>query len=80
MFFKKKRKVLSDKNDAVSNICATCKFAIKLHSSEDFICIKKGMVSPDFTCKRYAFNHLLNRPQKKHNLSTGKLSAKDFEI
>ncbi len=80
MLFKKKRKVLSDKIETVSNICATCKFATKLHASEDFMCSKKGMVSPDFTCRRYAFNHLINRPPKKHKLNTNNLSAKDFEI
>ncbi len=80
MFFKKKRKVLSDKIDDVSIICATCKFATRLHSSEDFMCSKKGLVPPNFSCRHYAFNHLISRPPRKRNLSTNKLSAKDFEI
>lgn len=79
MLFKKKRGIFSDLQD-VSKICATCKFSSSMHAVDDLMCSKKGVVSPDFTCKHYDFNRLMKRPPKKHTLNTDKFSPEDFEI
>lgn len=79
MIFKKKRGIFSDNVD-VSKICATCRFASPLYSTEDFMCSKKGLVSAEASCKRYEYNRLMKRPPKKHNLNTDRFSPEDFEI
>ena len=74
------REVYSKEVDAVSKICATCKHATPIHSTDDCICKKKGLVSRDFTCKYYFYNHLMKRPPKKRSLSSDKFSIDDFSI
>ena len=80
MFFKKKRKIMSSESEEISKICATCKFATPMNAVDDFLCSKKGLVSPDYSCKKYFLNHLVKRPPKKRTLNTSRLSPKDFEI
>ncbi len=79
MIFKKKRSIFSEVT-GISKTCATCKFATVLCSTDDIICQKKGLVSPDFNCKHYDYNRLLKRPPKRRNLATERFSAEDFEI
>ncbi len=79
MIFKKKRGLFSKVTD-VSKICATCKFASPLCTTDDMICSKKGLVTSNFTCKHYDYNRLMKRPPKKRNIATDKFSAEDFEI
>ena len=80
MLFKKKRKILSKEDNEISKICATCKFATSMHSVDDLMCSKKGLVAPDFSCKHYYLNHLIKRPPRKRILNTSKFSPEDFEI
>lgn len=85
MFFKKKepkapqRGLYSEITD-VSKICATCKYASSLHSVDDYMCSKYGMVSRDYTCKYYDYNRLMKRPPKKRKLNTNHLTVDDFSI
>ncbi len=79
MIIKKKRGVFSDVTD-VSRICATCKYASPLCSTDDMMCQKKGLVSSDFSCKRYDYNRLMKLPPRKRSLSTDRFSPEDFEI
>ena len=80
MLFKKRRKVFSDEVLDVSKICTTCKFASRLNAVEDLMCSKKGVVSPNFSCKHYYYNRLMKRPPKKRSLNSNRYSAEDFEI
>ncbi len=85
MLFKKKqpkqpqRGLYSEVTD-VSKICATCKFASALHSVDDYMCSKNGLVSSNYTCKYYDYNRLMKRPPKKRELNTKRFTAEDFSI
>jgi hypothetical protein len=77
--FKKKRKMFSDTNE-VSKICATCKFATEMTSTDDYTCSKKGPVAYDSHCKHYEYNHFLKRPPRKNFSISDRFSPEDFEI
>lgn len=79
MFSKKNRSIFSEVSD-ISKICATCKFASPLHAVDDYMCVKKGLVSRDYSCKHYDYNRLMKRPPKKRKLNTEQLNPEDFEI
>ena len=79
MFSKKKKRGLYSEVTDVSRICATCKFASPLHSVDDFMCSKHGLVSRDYTCKSYDYNRLMKRPPRKRTLG-GNYTAEDFSI
>ena len=80
MFFKKKKRGLYSEVTEVSKICATCKFATHLQSADEYMCLKKGPVSRDNTCKHYEYNRLLKRPPKKRSIDTSRYTADDFSI
>ena len=51
--------VYSDVSDRVTQICATCKWATPIHTMDDVICSKKGIVKSEHCCKHYEYNRLL---------------------
>lgn len=69
MLFKKKKSVYSENPD-ILKVCATCIHAKELHSTDDFICDKYGIVSAKHTCKRYFYNRLMKRPKRKRILNS----------
>ncbi len=79
MLGKKKNNIYPDSAE-ISKICATCKFATPLCTVDDFMCQKHGLVSPDFTCKKYDYNRLMKRPPKKRVLNTDRFTQDDFSI
>lgn len=79
MFFKKeKRGLYSEVTDVIKN-CSTCKYASPLHSVDDVMCSKKGLVSKKYCCKSYDYNRLMKRPPKKRQIKTD-FTAEDFSI
>lgn len=68
MFGKRKKRLYKELSSEVAEVCATCKFASALHSSDALFCSKKGPVNPEYSCKKYEYNFFLKRPQKKRNL------------
>ncbi len=71
--------VYSDVSDQVTQICATCKWAIPFHTVDYVICSKKGLVNSGFTCKKYEYNRLLKKTPKNKKICH-QFSDEDFSI
>jgi len=80
MLFKKKTNDSAFENFDAARICATCKHASPLHSVDDYMCKKRGLVSRDYVCRHYDYNRLLKRPPKKHQLNMSRINFEDFDI
>jgi len=46
----------------------------------ELCCEKKGVVAPDYLCKKFLLNIMAKTSKRKHSLGTNKLSAEDFSI
>lgn len=75
---KKEERGLFNERDDISKICATCTFSKKL-SIGDYICSKYGVVSEDYSCKKYFLNRFMEQP-KKQSLDFSRFSIDDFSI
>ncbi|MBP0979329.1 MAG: hypothetical protein J6C55_01630 [Oscillospiraceae bacterium] len=64
-----------------NNIEPACEYCSNGKKSESgmILCLKLGVVSPSFCCKKFEYDPLKRKP-KKHNHRLPKYSAKDFEI
>lgn len=64
--------------------CASCKYAIRLMVTKDFLCSRCGIVDEDYRCGRYKINHLIKRtPRKRPPLGEdfkNKFTREDFSI
>ena len=80
MLFKKKINKKEFENFDAAQVCATCKYASPLHSTDDYICKKKGLVANNFACRHYDYNRLLKRPPHKHQLNMSHIDSNDFNI
>lgn len=80
MLFKKKTNKTDFENFDAAKICATCKHALPLHSTDDYICHKKGLVSCNYVCRHYDYNRLLKRPPQKRQLNMSRIDSNDFNI
>lgn len=79
MFGKGKKRLYKKLSSEVSEVCATCKYASSLHSSEALFCSKKGPVNPEYSCKKYEYNFFIKRPPKRRNLELD-LTPEDLSI
>lgn len=79
MFGKEKKRLYKALSVEVTEICATCKYASSMHSSEALLCSKKGPVNPEYSCKKYEYNLFMKRPQKRRNLELN-LNPEDLSI
>ena len=64
--------------------CASCKYAIKLTISDDYLCNRHGIVDENFTCKHYSVNHLIKRTPRNRNINRDRFENKftrdDFRL
>lgn len=79
MFGKGKKRLYKELSTEVAEVCATCRYASSMHSSEALLCSKKGPVSPEYSCKKYEYNLFMKRPQKRRNLELN-LNLEDLSI
>ena len=57
-----KRKLTEKKKYA--SVCENCLHGRLSPDEETVLCIKKGIVQPDGTCRRYSYDPLKRRPKK----------------
>ncbi len=60
-------------------MCIYCEHGKKIMATEDVICSKKGIVKPDFCCKKFRYSPFNRVPPKKTSASTD-YSKEDFEF
>ncbi len=79
MFGKGKKRLLKELSSEVAEVCATCKYASSMHSSEALFCSKKGPVNPEYSCKKYEYNLFMKHPPKRRSLDLN-LNPEDLSI
>lgn len=79
MSFRKERTV----GERMCGNCSSCKYAIKLTISEDYLCNRCGIVDENYTCKHYSINRLAKRTPRNRNLAKqfeNKFTKEDFNL
>lgn len=60
-------------------MCIYCEHGTKIMATEDIICPKKGIVKPDFKCKKFKYTPINRIPPKKAEISDN-FTKEDFEF
>ena len=71
-----KRKLTEKKKYAA--VCENCLHGRLSPDEETVLCIKKGIVQPDGTCRRYSYDPLKRRPKKP--LIVQQADPSEFEL
>lgn len=58
--------------------CVYCKFGVLTPDKTMVLCPKKGVLDPDYCCKKYSYDPLKRAPGKMPDLI--EFSEKDFEL
>lgn len=58
--------------------CAYCAFGTLTADEKTVLCPKKGILDPDFSCKKFSYDPLKRTPRRPKKLQT--FSAQDFEL
>ena len=64
--------------DAYEAICRNCKHGRLSPEGDTVLCVKKGIVDPDGSCRRYSYDPLKRIPKKP--LLVERANPSDFEI
>lgn len=59
--------------------CSYCKWGTKLEKQQ-MLCIKKGIVSESFACKKFSYDPCKRIPKKAKALNFDKYSNEDFSL
>ncbi len=61
-----------EKDAESTRLCAFCEFATMLPTSDgedaDVICVKRGVVRADYVCRKFRYDLLKRKPQKKESV------------
>jgi hypothetical protein len=60
--------------------CEVCVYSKPLGGLKELSCSKKGIVSPDYVCKKFSLNIMAKTARRRRSLNVSHLSPKDFEI
>lgn len=66
--------------DDVSPACKFCVYSKKLSGLTELSCEKKGIVSPDYVCKKFSLDILAKSAKRKRSLDKSKIEKMDFSI
>ena len=73
---KNKNKLLN--MDTVNKVCMNCAYGKHSPDGESVLCVKKGVMLPDSSCRRFEYDPLNRTPARPVNF--GEFSAEDFEL
>lgn len=65
------------KND-IEPCCAYCEFGSPSQDKDSILCIKQGIVSADYSCKKFVYDPLSRVPKMQPPLM--KFDKSDFEL
>jgi len=60
--------------------CAICVYSKPFAGLTELSCEKKGVVAPDYICKKFSLDIMAKTSRRKHSLGNKGLSADDFSI
>lgn len=66
--------------DDRAECCEVCVFSKPLGGLRELSCSKKGIVSPDYVCKKFSLDIMAKTARRKRSLDVSRLCPKDFEI
>lgn len=58
--------------------CAYCKHGTPAPDNEHVLCVKKGVLDKNFSCKKFSYDPLKRVPEKLPELGT--YTAEDFKL
>lgn len=58
--------------------CKNCRYGRKTSNGEKILCTRKGIVEPDYTCRKYLYDPLKRVPKRRLALPT--FTADDFKL
>jgi|LSQX01.1.fsa_nt_gb hypothetical protein len=61
-------------------MCCNCKRATPIPLTPDVLCKIYGVVSANYSCKKYSYNYFLQKPKRKRNIDKNAFCADDFSI
>ncbi len=60
---------MKKKDRDIPECCEYCRFASAVSVTEDMLCEKKGIVSPEYVCRKFVYDPLKRVPRKPPELS-----------
>ena len=66
-------------NKKIEPSCSYCKYGNKI-SDEEVACIKKGVVSSGYYCRKFKYDPLRREPPIYNLIDTKELKEEDFEL
>ena len=60
-------------------MCIYCEHGRKIMATDDIICAKKGIVRPDYCCRKFKYTPLNRIPPAK-NAHQGSFTKEDFDF
>lgn len=63
----------------ITPMCLYCEHGKKIMATDDIICQKKGIVKPDYCCKKFKYTPINRIPPKKIAISNV-YTKEDFEF
>lgn len=60
--------------------CEICVYSRSLSGLKELSCSKRGIVSPDYVCKKFSLNIMAKTARRRRSLNTTHFSPEDFEI
>lgn len=59
---------MKEKDYDITPSCRYCEYGAAIRDGEVMLCTKKGVVSSDFVCRKYAFDPLKRQPRPRPKL------------
>lgn len=60
--------------------CSCCVYSKKLPGLKELSCEKKGIVSPDYICKKFSLDIMAKTARRVRTLDKSKIEKMDFSI
>lgn len=74
------RSIIKLNPDEQSPKCSLCVYSKPFAGLTELSCEKKGVVAPDYKCKKFSLDIMAKTSRRKHSLELKGLSAEDFSI
>lgn len=58
--------------------CKNCRYGRKAMDGDKILCTRKGIVEPDFSCRKYCYDPLKRVPKRRPALPA--FTAEDFKL
>ena len=63
----------------ITPMCLYCEHGKQIHSTDDVICDKKGIVKADYHCRKFVYTPINRTPPKKA-VTADEFTKEDFEF